>query len=180
MRLNDVNAKVGATPSRHRVGRGPGSGWGCTSGRGRDGAKSRSGFSRPLHFDGGQMSFIRRIPKRGFTNKVFQRNWAFVNLRDLNAFADGDVVTAEECLKRGIIPKVRSGLKVLGEGTLERKLTVKANRASKAAAEAIAAAGGTLELVAATGDESKAKWKAKRGTGKSTTRRKRAQAKQGD
>jgi len=180
MRLNDVNAKVAPKPTRSRVGRGPGSGWGCTAGRGRDGAKSRSGFSAPLHFDGGQMSFIRRIPKRGFTNKIFRRDWAFVNLRDLNAFADGDVVTAEECLARGIIPKMRSGLKVLGEGTLERKLTIKAHRASKKAAEAIAAAGGTLELLPAPGDQSKSQWKAKRGKGKSTTRRKRAQANQGD
>lgn len=170
MNLNEINAKAPARKSPKRVGRGPGSGWGTRAGRGQDGAKARSGASRALHMDGGQMTFIRRIPKRGFTN-IFSREWSFVNLKDLNAFADGEVVTPEECLKRGIIPKMRSGLKVLGQGELKRKLTIKAHRASKKAKEAIEAAGGTLELMPAPGDEAKKLWKAKRGKGKSTTRR---------
>jgi large subunit ribosomal protein L15 len=171
MNLNEVNAKAKAKPARHRIGRGPGSGWGCTAGRGNNGAQCRSGYSQKLYMDGGQMSFIRRIPKRGFTNHIFKRTWSFVNLSDLNQFADGDVVTPEECLKRGIIPSLRSGLKVLGTGKLEKKLTIKAHRASKSAAAAIEAAGGTLELMPAQGDQAKANWKAKRGKGKSTQRR---------
>jgi large subunit ribosomal protein L15 len=174
MNLNEVNDKASKKPSRHRIGRGPGSGWGCTAGRGRDGAKSRSGNAVRLYMDGGQMAFVRRIPKRGFTNHRFKRNWSFANLRDLNQFADGDVVTPEECLRLGIIPSVRSGLKILGTGTLERKLTIKAHRASKSAVAAIEAAGGTLELIPATGDTAKANWKAKRGQGKSQQRRAKA------
>jgi len=175
MNLNELNGKVAGRDSRRRIGRGPGSGWGCTAGRGDKGAQSRSGWSKKLHMDGGQMTFVRRIPKRGFTNAKFRRDWAFVNLSDLNAFEDGEVVTPEECLKRGIIPKVRSGVKILGGGTLEKKLTIQAHRASKSAQAAIEAAGGTLELIPAKGDEAKARWKAKRGEGKSAQRRKRAQ-----
>lgn len=175
MNLNELNAKVGKKTDRKRVGRGPGSGNGTTAGRGMNGAKARSGFKRKSHFEGGQMAFIRRIPKRGFTNKTFMRQWSFVNLKDLNAFADGDVVTPELCLEKGIIPKLRSGLKVLGVGTLERKLTVKAHRASATAAKAIAEAGGTLELLAAPGDEAAKQWRKKRGDGKSAQRRKKAQ-----
>ncbi|RMG07253.1 MAG: 50S ribosomal protein L15 [Planctomycetota bacterium] len=178
MNLDQVNAKVPSKPDRHRVGRGPGSGWGCTAGRGNKGAQSRSGYKSKLHFDGGQMSFIRRIPKRGFTNARFRREWSFVNLKDLNQFADGDVVTPEACLERGIIPRLRAGLKILGTGTLERKLTVKAHRASKTAAAAIEAAGGTLELLPAPGDTAKQRWKEKRGKGKSTQRRQKARARQ--
>ena len=176
MELNDVNGKVAGRPSRRRIGRGPGSGWGQTAGRGDKGAGSRSGYRRRLGMDGGQMIFVKRIAKRGFTNARYRREWSFVNLKDLNAFNDGDVVTAEECLKRGIIPKMRDGLKVLAVGTLEKKLTVRANRASKKAAEAITAAGGTLELVPARGDEAKANWKKKRKQGKRTQRRERAKA----
>ena len=118
------------------------------------------------------MPIARRIPKRGFNNKIFAKVWAFVNLSDLNAFADGDVVTPEECLRRGLIPKMHSGLKVLGQGTLERKLTIKANRVSASARAAIEAKGGTIELLPAPGDEAKKKWRARRGKGKTTLRRK--------
>ena len=140
MNLNDVKGKVAGRGNRRRIGRGPGSGWGQTAGRGDKGAQSRSGWSKKLHMDGGQMTFVRRIPKRGFTNAQFRRDWAFVNLSDLNAFEEGEVVTPEECLRRGIIPKVRSGVKILGSGTLEKKLTIKAHRASKSAKAAIEAA----------------------------------------
>ncbi len=175
MNLNDVNAKVPTKPDRKRVGRGPGSGSGTTAGRGNKGAKSRSGYKAKAGFEGGQMSFVRRIPKRGFTNKPFRRDWAFVNLKDLNAFEDGTTVTPELLLERGIIPKIRSGLKVLGVGKLERKLTIQAHRASDAAKKAIEAAGGSLELMPAPGDEAAKRWRAKRGQGKATLRRKQAQ-----
>ncbi len=122
------------------------------------------------------MSIIRRIPKRGFNNALFTKKWAFVNLRDLNGFDEGDVVTAEECLRRGLIPKLLSGLKVLGVGTLEKKLTIKANRASKKAKEAIEASGGTLELIPVQSDLAKKRWLDKRMKGKSSLRRDRAKA----
>lgn len=176
MELNDINAKAKGRPSRRRIGRGPGSGWGQTAGRGDKGAGSRSGYRKRLNMDGGQMTFVKRIAKRGFTNAQFKREWSFVNLSDLNNFEEGATVTSEECLKRGVIPKVRDGLKVLGVGKLEKKLTVVANRASKKAAEAIAAAGGTLELVPARGDLAKENWKAKRKQGRRTLRRKAAEA----
>jgi large subunit ribosomal protein L15 len=176
MELNDINAKVKPRGSRRRIGRGPGSGWGQTAGRGDKGAGSRSGYRRRLNMDGGQMTFIKRIAKRGFTNAQFKREWSFVNLSDLNAFEDGETVTSDECLKRGVIPKVRDGLKVLGVGKLEKKLTIVANRASKSAVAAIAAAGGTLELVPARGDMAKENWKAKRKQGRRTLRRKAAEA----
>ncbi|MBL4849025.1 MAG: 50S ribosomal protein L15 [Planctomycetes bacterium] len=176
MELNDINAKVGRRGNRRRIGRGPGSGWGQTAGRGDKGAGSRSGFKRRLNMDGGQMTFIKRIAKRGFTNARFKREWSFVNLSDLNVFEDGEVVTSGECLKRGVIPKVRDGLKVLGVGKLEKKLTIRANRASKSAVAAIAAAGGTLELIPANGDLAKENWKAKRKQGRRTLRKKAAQA----
>ena len=175
MNLSDLNGSVAPKTPRKRIGRGNASGQGTTAGRGHKGAQSRSGWSKKLHMDGGQMTFVRRIPKRGFTNAQFRRDWAFVNLSDLNAFEEGEVVTPEECLRRGIIPKVRSGVKILGSGTLEKKLTIKAHRASKSAKAAIEAAGGTLELIPAKGDEAKSRWKAKRGQGKSAQRRKRAQ-----
>lgn len=174
MNLHEVNQKVKGKPDEHRIGRGPGSGWGTTAGRGMNGAQCRSGWKAKAHFEGGQMSIARRIPKRGFNNKIFGKTWAFVNLRDLNSFADGEVVTPEECLKRGLIPKIRSGLKVLGTGTLERQLTVRAHRCSEAARKAIEEKGGAVELISAQGDEAKKQWRAKRGKGKATQRRKAA------
>ncbi|MEZ6184695.1 MAG: 50S ribosomal protein L15 [Planctomycetota bacterium] len=178
MNLHEVNAKVEGKPDEHRVGRGPGSGWGCTSGRGDKGAKSRSGWKTKLHFEGGQMPVIRRIAKRGFNNKRFGKTWAFVNLSDLNAFEDNATVTPELCLKLGLIPKVKSGLKVLGQGTLERSgLTIHVHRVSKTAQAAIEAKGGSIKLMPAQGDEAKTQWKAKRGQGRKTVRRKAAQKK---
>ena len=174
MNLHEINDKVPTKPDRHRVGRGQGTGWGCTAGRGNNGARSRSGFKAKLHHDGGQMPFVRRIPKRGFSNKQFRRDFAFVNLKDLNTFADGDVITPELCLERGIIPKMRSGLKVLAVGTLERKLTVRAHRASETAKKAIEEAGGTLELMTLAEDEAPKRWRAKRGQGKATVKKKAA------
>ena len=145
MMIHDITEQVGKHKARKRVGRGRASGLGKTSGRGHKGAGSRAGYKRRAYFEGGQMTYARRIPKRGFTNARFKREWSFVNLNDLNAFEDGAVVTPEECLKRGVIPKIRDGLKVLGVGSLEKKLTVKAHRASKKATEAIAASDRLLE-----------------------------------
>ena len=139
-----------ATPEakiRKRVGRGPGSGMGQTSTRGENGQKSRSGASISAWFEGGQSPLYRRIPKRGFNNKRFRIEFATINLSDLNKFNDGDVVTPELLKEKGIIKKQLCGIKVLGNGTLEKKLTVKANRFSSAAVTKIESAGGTAEVI---------------------------------
>lgn len=176
MNQHEVNEAVAGKPARHRVGRGPASGWGTTAGRGNNGARARSGYKAKYYREGGQMPFVRRVAKRGFNNKNFALKWAFVNLHDLNAFNDGDVVTPEECLRRGLVPKVRSGLKVLGVGTLERKLTIKCHRVSKTAKAAIEAKGGTIEILEVPGESAGKAWKAKRGQGKRTVRRREAKA----
>ena len=139
-----------ATPEakiRKRVGRGQGSGMGKTSTRGENGQKSRSGASISAWFEGGQSPLYRRIPKRGFNNKRFRIEFATINLSDLNKFNDGDVVTPELLKEKGIIKKQLCGIKVLGNGTLEKKLTVKANRFSSAAVTKIESAGGTAEVI---------------------------------
>lgn len=139
-----------ATPEakiRKRVGRGPGSGMGKTSTHGENGQKSRSGASISAWFEGGQSPLYRRIPKRGFNNKRFRIEFATINLSDLNKFNDGDVVTPELLKEKGIIKKQLCGIKVLGNGTLEKKLTVKANRFSSAAVTKIESAGGTAEVI---------------------------------
>ena len=139
-----------ATPEakiRKRVGRGPGSGMGKTSTRGENGQKSRSGASISAWFEGGQSPLYRRIPKRGFNNKRFRIEFATINLSDLNKFNDGDIVTPELLKEKGIIKKQLCGIKVLGNGTLEKKLTVKANRFSSAAVTKIESAGGTAEVI---------------------------------
>lgn len=139
-----------ATPeakTRKRVGRGPGSGMGKTSTRGENGQKSRSGASISAWFEGGQSPLYRRIPKRGFNNKRFRIEFATINLSDLNKFNDGDVVTPELLKEKGIVKKQLCGIKVLGNGTLEKKLTVKANRFSSAAVTKIESAGGTAEVI---------------------------------
>jgi large subunit ribosomal protein L15 len=176
--LDQVNQSVAGHPYRHRIGRGPASGWGTTAGRGNNGARCRSGWKSMLHREGGQMPIIRRIPKRGFNNKDFGNVWSFVNLHALNAFNDGDVVTPEELLRRGLIPKIKSGVKVLGVGADEfaRKLTLKVHRVSAAAKAVIEAKGGTIELIQIPGDNARKDWKAKRGKGKATTRRVEAKA----
>lgn len=175
MNLHEVNQQVAAKPPRHRIGRGPASGWGTTAGRGYNGARCRSGYKNRWYREGGQMPIVRRIPKRGFNNKRFGNVWAFVNLYALNSFEDGAVVTAEECLKRGLIPKERSGLKVLGVGTLEKKLTLRVHRVSATAKAAIEAKGGKVELLKAEGDTAKKDWQQKRLKGKARQRRVTAQ-----
>ena len=139
-----------ATPeakTRKRVGRGPGSGMGKTSTRGENGQRSRSGASIPAWFEGGQSPLYRRIPKRGFNNARFRTEFATINLSDLNKFNDGDVITPEVLKEKGIVKKQLCGIKVLGNGTLEKKVTVKAHRFSSAAVTKIESAGGTAEVI---------------------------------
>ncbi len=131
-----------------RVGRGPGSGMGKTSTRGEKGQKARSGASIPVWFQGGQTPLFRRLPKRGFNNKQFETKYACINLSDLDKFFnEGEVVTPEILKERGIIKKELSGIKVLGNGVLTKKLTVKANRFSSSAITKIEDAGGKTEVI---------------------------------
>lgn len=133
--------------TRKRVGRGPGSGMGKTSTRGENGQKSRSGASIKPWFEGGQSPLYRRIPKRGFNNAKFRIEFATINVSDLNKFNDGDIVTPELLKEKGIVKKQLCGIKVLGNGTLEKKLTVRAQRFSSKAVTKIESAGGTAEVI---------------------------------
>ena len=146
MKLENLSATPEAK-TRKRVGRGPGSGMGKTSTRGENGQRSRSGASIPAWFEGGQSPLYRRIPKRGFNNARFRTEFATINLSDLNRFNDGDVVTPELLKEKGIVKKQLCGIKVLGNGTLEKKVTVKAHRFSSAAVTKIESAGGTAEVI---------------------------------
>ncbi len=130
-----------------RVGRGPGSGMGKTSTRGEKGQLARSGGKVPAWFEGGQSPLYRRLPKRGFNNTRFTTRFAVINLSDLNKFNDGDVVTPELLKEKGIIKKQLNGVKVLANGTLEKKVTVKAHRFSTIAVSKIEEAGGKAEVI---------------------------------
>ena len=146
MKLNNLQP----SPERKaiiRVGRGPGSGMGKTSTRGEKGQLARSGGKVPAWFEGGQSPLYRRLPKRGFNNKRFATRFAIINLSDLNKFNDGDVITLELLKEKGIIKKELSGLKVLANGTLEKKITIKANRFSTKAVSKIEEAGGKTEVI---------------------------------
>lgn len=144
--LNELRPTEGARKTRKRIGRGPGSGTGKTSGKGHKGQLARSGGRPRPGFEGGQLPLFQRIPKRGFKN-INRKEFAVVNLSDLNVFENGEVITPEVLIARNILKKVKSGVKVLANGTLERKLTVKANYFSKAAEEAIKQAGGSVEVI---------------------------------
>ena len=161
MMIHEITSKVGRYKGRKRVGRGPGSGHGKTSGRGHKGAGSRSGYKRRAYFEGGQMTWARRMPKRGFTNAQFRTEYHLVNLKTLEGrFSDGDAVTAESLTKAGIIRDTKKPLKILGEGDLTKKLDVTANKLSKSAEAKIMAAGGSvtvLELKKWTRDPGKPK-----------------------
>ena len=147
MKLNNLSASPEAKV-RKRVGRGPGSGMGKTATRGENGQKSRSGASIPAWFQGGQSPLYRRIPKRGFNNARYRIEFATINLSDLNKmFKDGDVVTPELLKEKGIIKKQLCGVKVLGDGELDKKLTIKANRFSSSAVTKIESAGGKAEVI---------------------------------
>lgn len=146
MRLEELRPASGSRTTCKRVGRGIGSGLGKTSGRGHKGQKARSGGGKGPAFEGGQTPLQRRLPKRGFKN--FNRKiWAEVNLERLNCFADGTEVTPELLLENGLINKVYDGVKVLGRGELEKKLTVKAHAFSGSATSKIEAAGGKAEVI---------------------------------
>ncbi|MFH0767189.1 MAG: 50S ribosomal protein L15 [Bacillota bacterium] len=144
--LNELRPVEGARKKRKRLGRGPGSGTGKTAGKGDKGQLARSGGGPRLGFEGGQLPFFQSIPKRGFKN-VNRKEYAVINLVDLNQFNDGEVVTPEVLIARNILKKLKSGVKVLANGLLEKKLTVKASVFSKAAEAAIIKAGGTVEVI---------------------------------
>ncbi|HBA37133.1 MAG TPA: 50S ribosomal protein L15 [Firmicutes bacterium] len=146
MKLENLD-KTPEFKARKRVGRGPGSGMGKTSTRGENGQRSRSGVSIKPWFEGGQSPLYRRVPKRGFSNKQFETKYAVINLSDLNRFEDGDVVTPELLKERGIIKKQLNGVKVLGNGELEKKITVKAHRFSSKAVTKIENKGGKAEVI---------------------------------
>jgi large subunit ribosomal protein L15 len=144
MDLKTVCSKGTKYTQRSRVGRGPGSGNGKTSGRGHKGWGARSGSSRRPGYEGGQMPIYRRVPKRGFTNARFRTDFTVINIEKLNVFADGETVDLETVLQRGLASLTTKNLKVLGNGDLTRKLTVRAQKFSRSAREKIEKAGGTI------------------------------------
>ncbi|MCD8195522.1 MAG: 50S ribosomal protein L15 [Coprobacillus sp.] len=146
MKLNDLHSTPGSRKEDSRLGRGIGSGTGKTAGKGTKGQNARSGGGTRLGFEGGQMPIYRQLPKRGFHN-VNHIEYAVVNLSDLNRFKDGETVTPELLIELGIVKKYSNHIKILGNGTLEKKLTVKANKFSSSAKEAIEKNGGTVEVI---------------------------------
>ena len=137
----------GATKTRKRVGRGVGSGLGKTSGKGHKGQNARSGGGVKPWFEGGQLPLYRRLPKRGFSNAKFETEYAVINLSDLNKFENDAVITQELLKEMGLVKKQLDGIKVLGNGKLEKKLTVKAHKFSAVAKEQIEALGGKAEVI---------------------------------
>jgi large subunit ribosomal protein L15 len=146
MGLNNLRPAKGSVRPRKRVGRGPGSGLGKTSGRGEKGQKSRSGYSRKVGFEGGQMPLHRRVPKRGFTSP-FRKEYAEVNLERLEAFEPGTIVTPEVLREHGLVKSFRDGVKILAKGRLTKALTVRAHKFSAKAQEEIGKAGGKAEVI---------------------------------
>ena len=147
MKLHELEKNLGATHRKKIVGRGSGSGLGKTSGRGEKGQKARSGGSINPVFEGGQLPLYRRLPKRGFSNHRFKVEYAVINVSDLNAFEDGAVVTPALLKEKGIVKKQLAGIKVLGEGILEKKLTIQAHKFSKSALEKISKSGSKAEVI---------------------------------
>lgn len=146
MKLHELKPSEGSRRLRNRVGRGAGTGNGKTSGRGQKGQKARSGGGVRPGFEGGQLPLFRRIPKRGFTN-INRKEYAIVNLDQLNQFEDGTEVTPELLIETGVVKNEKAGIKVLGNGSLEKKLTVKAHKFSASAKAAIEAKGGAQEVI---------------------------------
>lgn len=146
MKLHELKPAKGAKKSAKRKGLGLGSGLGKTAGRGHNGQNSRSGGGVRLSFEGGQMPLHQRIPKRGFTSK-FKKQYAEVNVRDLNCFDENTVVTPELLKEAGLIKKINDGIKILGTGQLDIKLAVHAHSFSKGAEDKIKAAGGSVEVI---------------------------------
>jgi len=146
VRLHELSSSSGARKSRKRIGRGHGTGHGKTAGKGHKGQNARSGGGVRPGFEGGQLPIFKRLPKRGFTN-INHKEYAIVNLDALNRFEDGAEVNAETLIAAGIIKKQHSGVKVLGNGKLERRLTVKVAKASAQAVQQIEALGGQIEVI---------------------------------
>lgn len=147
MKLESIYAPYGATKESKRVGRGTGSGMGKTSGKGHKGQNARSGGGVRPGFEGGQLPLYRRLPKRGFSNAPFKTRYAVINLSDLNNFEDDAVVTPELLKEMGLVKKQLDGIKVLGNGTLEKKLIVKAHKFSEVAQKQIEKLGGKAEVI---------------------------------
>ncbi|BDR60887.1 50S ribosomal protein L15 [Lactobacillus xylocopicola] len=146
MKLNELHAAEGSRGTRKRVGRGTSSGHGKTSGRGQKGQLSRQGGHTRLGFEGGQMPLFRTMPKRGFNN-INRKEYAIINLDDLNKFADGSEVTVTSLKEKGLVKKELAGVKLLAKGDLKVKLNVKVNKVSAAAQKAVEAAGGSIEVI---------------------------------
>jgi len=145
--LNNLHPAEGSTHKKKRLGRGPGSGLGKTSGKGHKGQKSRSGYSRKIGFEGGQMPLQRRLPKRGFTN-IFKKQWIEISLGKIEEnFNAGDVVTPEILHERGLIKKAKHDLVILGTGEVSKSLTISAHRFTKTAKDKVEKAGGTATVI---------------------------------
>ena len=146
MNLHDLYPFPEERKNRKRIGRGSGSGWGCTAGKGNKGQNSRAGGGTPAWFEGGQMPLVRRLPKRGFFN-AFRTEYVAINVSRLEVFEDGATVSPVELIQMGIIKKIEDGVKIMGNGELTRKLTVQANKFTATAKEKIEAAGGKAEVI---------------------------------
>lgn len=146
MKLHELKPAEGTTKPKKRLGRGTATGQGKTAGRGQKGQKSRSGGGVRVGFEGGQMPLYRRLPKIGFTN-IFRKEYAIVNLSDLERFDNGTIVNPEVLKEAGLVKAMLAGVKILGNGELTKNLTVQAHKFSKTAAEKIAAAGGKVEVI---------------------------------
>lgn len=146
MKIGELSPKKGSKKRPKRIGRGPGSGHGKTSGKGHKGQLARSGGGKGPEFEGGQMPFVRRVPKRGFVN-IFKKDYSIINVRDLEGFDSKEVITPELLKERGVLKKSAELLKVLGEGDTNVPLTIKAHKFSKAALQKIQAAGGKAEVL---------------------------------
>jgi len=146
MKLHELKPAEGTTKSKKRLGRGTATGQGKTAGKGQKGQKSRSGGGVRVGFEGGQMPLYRRLPKIGFTN-IFRKEYAVVNLSDLERFDNGTIVNPEVLKEAGLVKAMLAGVKILGNGDLTKNLTVQAHKFSKTAAEKIAAAGGKVEVI---------------------------------
>ena len=147
MKLNELKYNEGSKNDIKRLGRGSSSGTGKTSGKGHKGQNSRSGGGVRVGFEGGQLPLYRRLPKRGFSNAMFKKVYAVINVSDLNMFEEGTEVTPELLKEMGIIKNMLSGVKVLGNGELEKKLTVRAHKFSAIAKQKIEAVGGKTEVM---------------------------------
>ncbi len=147
MRIEDLKPAEGSRRGPRRVGRGVGSGLGKTSGKGHKGQKARSGGAKGAGFEGGQMPLQRRLPKRGFKNYPFSKEYAVINLKDLLKVGDLNMITPDVLHERGVVKDLKDGLKVLGNGEIKKAVTVKAHAFSAAAHEKIIAAGGKAEVI---------------------------------